>query len=263
MYESLNNKVVIVSGASQGIGLAIAERFNDEGSVVFNLDIKPPESASARATFVKCDVSSVADVKRAVSVVTEAAHRVDVVVNNAGIEEYYSVHETPVAEWDRVLGVNLKGPFLLTKECLPYLLKAENSSVIFIASVQSSVVQKRDAAYVTSKHALLGLARSLAVDYAPRLRSVAICPGTVITPLQIWCAKQEVGEDEDAIQRKLDEWGKMCPMGREADPAEIASVAVFAASDQASYMTGNAIYVDGGLSAYIPESVPEPENGGK
>lgn len=254
---------MLVSGASQGIGLAIAERFYEEGSVVFNLDVKPPANQGGNVEYVKCDVSSPMQISDAVSTILAKAGKIDIVVNNAGIEEYYALHETPVENWDRLMGVNLRGPYLLTRECIPHMLKNKGGVVLFTASVQSAMAQKRDAAYVTSKHALLGLARSVAVDYAPHIRSVALCPGTIVTPLQIWCAKQEVGDDPVKIQHKLDEWGKMCPMGREGDPKEVANVAAFIASEQASYITGIPIYIDGGLSAFIPESVPESEGGGK
>lgn len=263
LYDDLKNKTVIVSGASQGIGLAIAERFCEEGSIVFNLDVKEPEKNDSHSRYIRCDVSSSEQVHDAVVAVAEASGRVDVVVNNAGIEEYYALHETPVEKWDKLMGVNLRGPYLLTKEAIPHMLKTGGGVVLFTASVQSSVVQKRDAAYVTSKHALLGLARSVAVDYAPLIRAVALCPGTIITPLQISCARQEVGDDPQKIQQKLEEWGRMCPMGREGDASEVANVAAFMASKQASYVTGAAIYIDGGLGAYLPESVPESKEGGE
>ena len=163
----------------------------------------------------------------------------------------------PEEKWDHIMGIDLKGPFLITKYSIPYLLKAEYPSIAYTASVQSFMVQKKDTAYVTAKHGILGLMRSVAVNYSPRIRSNAVCPGTIITPLQIREAREEVGEDEEKIQAKLDEWGRMSPMKRQGLPEEVANVFAFLASREASYISGASIVVDGAMSAYIPESVPK------
>lgn len=260
MYDCLRRKVVVVTGASQGIGRAIAEAFMREECVVYNLDVRRPEVSLPGIDYLKCDVSSEKNVVEAIARIVERSGGIDILVNNAGIERYNTVGEVPVNEWDEIIGVNLKGSFLMSKHALPYLLEKGNGVILFVASIQSNMVQKRDAAYVTSKHGLLGLARSLAVDYAPSLRTVALCPGTILTPLQVWCAEQEVGKDPEKVRQKLDEWGRMCPMGRQGRPEEVANVAVFMSTSYASYITGTCVYIDGGLSSFVPESAPKSDS---
>ena len=256
MYDDLKGKVVIVTGASSGIGYAIAERFNKEGAKVYNLDIVPPKTEIKGVEYIKCDVSDEKMVRDAIETIVSKEGRIDVVVNNAGIESYGSVHEVTPAEWDRIMNVNLRGSYLVSHYAIPHMM--ERGGVIeFISSVQAVVIQKRLAAYVTSKHALIGLMKSIALDYAPKIRSVAILPGSVRTPLLEWAAAQEVGNDPVKINQKIEEWGRLYPMKRVAEPYEIAALAVFLASNEASYITGAAIIIDGGISIYLPESVPE------
>ncbi|MEM4080567.1 MAG: SDR family oxidoreductase [Metallosphaera sp.] len=256
MYEELKNKTVIVTGGSSGIGLATVQRFQKEGSHVYNLDIAPP--AEKLGTYIQCDVSSEADVVNAINEVSSSEVSIDVLVSNAGIEHYCFEHECSTEEWEKQINVDLKGAFLITKHIIPHLLKSKkNPSILYTASVQSFMVQRKDTAYVTSKHGLIGLMRSVAVNYAPIIRSNAVCPGPIVTPLQIREAIEEVGNDPKKIKEKLEEWGRMTPMKRQGQPEEVANVFAFLASDQASYITGASIIVDGGMSVYIPESVPE------
>jgi NAD(P)-dependent dehydrogenase (short-subunit alcohol dehydrogenase family) len=178
--------------------------------------------------------------------------RIDVLVNNAGIESYASIHECSEEEWDRILDINLKGYFLTSKYAIPYMLRGGEGVIIMIASVQSFMVEKRVAAYASSKAALLGLTRSIAIDYVPKIRTVAICPGSVRTPLLEWAAMMETGGDEEKARRNIEEWGKLHPIGRIIEPEEVANVAAFLASNQASAITGTCIVVDGGLSTKLP-----------
>ncbi|MFP3171024.1 MAG: SDR family oxidoreductase [Sulfolobaceae archaeon] len=255
MYKELEGKVVVVTGGSSGIGFEVVKRFINEKSIVYNLDIKPPPDDIGN--YIKCDVSSENDVKNALKEIGERHKVIDVVISNAGIEYYYYEHEIPTEEWDRQIGVNLRGAFLITKYSIPFLLKSEMPSIIYTASVQSFMSQRRDTAYVTAKHGLLGLMRSVAVNYAPKIRSNAVCPGPILTPLLIREAKEEVGDDIEKIKAKLEEWGRMTPMKRLGRPEEVANVIAFLASNEASYITGACIVVDGGMSVYVPESVPE------
>ncbi len=173
-------------------------------------------------------------------------------VNNAGIESYALIHECSEEEWDRILDINLKGCFLTSKYAIPYMLRGGEGVIIMIASVQSFMVEKRVAAYASSKAALLGLTRSIAIDHAPKIRTVAICPGSVRTPLLEWAAMMETEGDEEKARRNIEEWGKLHPIGRIIEPEEVANVVAFLASNQASAITGTCIVVDGGLSTKLP-----------
>lgn len=255
LYSELEGKVVIVTGGSSGIGLETVRRFEKEGSKTYNFDRAEPKDGSGK--YINCDVSSEESVKSAISEVYSNEGSIDVLISNAGIEHYYFEHDCPIEEWDRQIGVDLKGPFLVTKYAIPYLKKSRGASIGYTASVQSLMVQRKDTAYVTAKHGLLGLMRSVAVNYAPDIRSNAVCPGPIVTPLQIREASEEVGNDPKKIEEKLKEWGMMTPMKRQGKPEEVANVFAFLASDQASYITGSSILVDGGMSVFIQESVPE------
>lgn len=249
----LRGRVAIVTGGSQGIGRAIVEVLSQEGVNVVNFDVKEPQYS---VDFVKVDVSKRDQVINGINYVISRYGRVDIVVNNAAVESYGAVHEVDEEEWDRIMNVNVKGPFLMAKYAIPIMLKQGKGVIINIASVQSLAVQRRVAAYGTSKHALLGLTRSIAVDYAPTIRAVAVCPGSIRTPLLEWAAEQEVGKDRGRIEEKIMEWGKAHPMGRVGEPKEVAYLVAFLASDLASFINGACVLIDGGLLSLIPISTP-------
>ncbi|MCL5252715.1 MAG: SDR family oxidoreductase [Candidatus Thermoplasmatota archaeon] len=258
MYDSLRDKVVVVTGASNGIGEAIAKRFSAEGGTVYNLDIIEKKTGQDSLRYIRCDVSRESEVRRTISSIVKQEGNIDILVNNAGIENFGSAHETEVKEWERIIGVNLTGSFLVSKYAIPHMIK-KGGVIEFMSSIQSQMIQRRLAAYVASKHGIIGLMKSIALDYAPKIRSVAICPGSVRTPLLEWTAIKEVGEDPDKVRLKIGEWGKLYPMKRIAEPEEIANLVAFLASDQAGYITGISILIDGGLSVFLQESVPENE----
>ncbi|MFP3130848.1 MAG: SDR family oxidoreductase [Nitrososphaeria archaeon] len=256
LYNDLKGKTVIVTGASRGIGLAIAKKFIEEGANVYDLDVISPTESIPELQYIRCDVSSLDDVKNAFDKIYSENKAVDVLINNAGVESFGTVTETELSEWNRILGINLTGSFLTSKYALK-TMKNVGGVIEFISSIQAIIIQKRLAAYVTSKHALIGLMKSIALDYAPKVRSVAICPGSVRTPLLEWAAVQEVGNDKVKIDEKIREWGRLYPMQRVAEPDEVADLAVFLASERARYITGICIPFDGGLSIVLYESVPE------
>lgn len=252
MYQDLRDKVVIVTGGAQGIGEAIAKRFLQEGSKVVIFDIREPRWDIGDAVFIKVDVSDSKQVKDAVDDVFRRFGRIDILVNNTGIETYASVHECAEDEWDRIFKVNIKGYFLTSKYVIPYMLRGGGGVIINIASVQSFIVERRVAAYASSKASVIGLTKSIAVDYAPKIRAVAVCPGSVRTPLLEWAARVEAGGDEEKARRIIEEWGKAHLIGRVIEPIEVANVVVFLASEQASAITGSYVLVDGGLTAKLP-----------
>ena len=201
MNLGLRDKVAIVTGGSQGIGKGIIEVLKEEGVITVNFDVK---ESSYNVDFFKVDVSKRDQVINGINYVISKYGRLDILVNNAGIESYGAVHEVEEDEWDRIMDVNVKGAFLMSKYAIPHMLKQGKGVIINIASVQSFAAQRRVAAYATSKHALLGLTRSIAVDYAPTIRCVAVCPGLIRTPLLERAAEEEVGKEH--VEGKIREW---------------------------------------------------------
>jgi NAD(P)-dependent dehydrogenase (short-subunit alcohol dehydrogenase family) len=249
------NKVAVVTGAAKGIGAATARLFLRDGAKVALLDVDPAGAALAEAhaeegLFVRCDVSNGREVAAAFSEIRERFHGVDLLVNNAGIQRYGSVTETREEEWDHVLAVNLKSAFLCAHHALPSMLERGGGVVVNVSSVQAFITQNKVAAYVTSKTAMLGLTRSIAVDYAPRIRAVAVCPGSVDTPMLRWAAHQSPDPEE-----VMEEVNAMHPLKRIARPGEIADLIGYLCSDQASFITGQAFRIDGGLGLSIPGSI--------
>ena len=244
-------KVAVVTGAAKGIGEATARAFAREGANVALLDVDDAGSAVAgsigeRAIFVCCDVRSAADVEAAFTAVAEKLGGCDSLTNNAGIQHYGTVTETSEEEWDRVMSVNLKSAYLCARRAIPMMLERGAGVVINLSSVQAFVSQNRVAPYTTSKTALLGLTRSIAVDYAPKVRCVAVCPGTVDTPM-LRNAIRESPRPEEVF----DECTHMHPVQRVGTPEEVAELILYLCSDKAGFITGQPIRIDGGLGLSI------------
>nr|2ZK7_A Chain A, Glucose 1-dehydrogenase related protein [Thermoplasma acidophilum]2ZK7_B Chain B, Glucose 1-dehydrogenase related protein [Thermoplasma acidophilum] len=246
MFSDLRDKVVIVTGASMGIGRAIAERFVDEGSKVIDLSIHDP--GEAKYDHIECDVTNPDQVKASIDHIFKEYGSISVLVNNAGIESYGKIESMSMGEWRRIIDVNLFGYYYASKFAIPYMIRSRDPSIVNISSVQASIITKNASAYVTSKHAVIGLTKSIALDYAPLLRCNAVCPATIDTPLVRKAAELEVGSDPMRIEKKISEWGHEHPMQRIGKPQEVASAVAFLASREASFITGTCLYVDGGLS---------------
>ena len=236
--------VVVVTGGCSGIGLATCTRLAADGFTVAVLDIKPADTQDGAALALGCDVTDESDVEAAMAAVLDRFGRIDVLVNNAGItgsQQAARCHETPVAEWDKVHAVNVRGPFLCSRAVLPSMVARGSGHIITIASVAGFIAFPGRCAYTASKGAALMLTRAIAVDYAAAgIRANAVCPGMVYTPMTSWRLDQP--ELRAAVEDRI-------PVGRVAVPEEIADAVALLASGRLGYMTGHPLVVDGGMSA--------------
>jgi NAD(P)-dependent dehydrogenase (short-subunit alcohol dehydrogenase family) len=241
----LDNKVAVITGAASGIGAATAQLFRSEGATVVGLDLTPVEGVELA---LEVDVTDGDAIAAAYARVREEYKTIDVLFNNAGIspDDDASVLDTSLEAWQRVQDVNLKSVFLCCKHGIPHLLETGGGSVIntasFVAVMGAATSQ---ISYTASKGAVLALSRELGVQFARQgVRVNALCPGPVNTPL----LRELFASDPEKAARRL----VHLPMGRFAEAREIASAALFLASDDSSYMTASTFLVDGGLSgAYV------------
>src|ERR1051326_3399333 len=246
----LSGKIAFVSGGARGIGRAIVEKFVAEGATVAFVDLdeaiggRPAAEIGAQVKFRRADVTSESDVRAAIQGVIDDHAAIDILVNNAGINAYYDATQMTEAEWDRVFAVDLKGAWLCAKYALRAMTHAGRGSIVNIASIHATLTIAGMFPYAAAKSGLVGLTRSLALEYASKgIRVNAVLPGYTRTRLvEEWMATQP--DPAEAERRTL----RNHPLGRIATPMEIANVVAFVASDEASAMTGASIAVDGGLS---------------
>ena len=248
------NKTVVITGAAKGIGAACANLFFEAGANTVLLDIAQGETirADPRWLFIQCDVSIESTVKNAFTEIRERFGRVDILVNNAGIQRYGSVTETSVDTWDEIMNVNLKSLFLCSKYAIPFMQEQKKGVIINMASVQAFVSQPKVVAYTTAKTAILGFTRSIAVDYSPEIRCVAVCPGTIDTPMLRDAFSMSPNPDE-VMQECID----MHLAKRIGTPEEVAELVAYLCDDKAAFITGQAIRIDGGLGITIQGSKKE------
>jgi NAD(P)-dependent dehydrogenase (short-subunit alcohol dehydrogenase family) len=258
-------KVAVVTGGSLGIGLAAARRLAAGGAsvVLCGHDDASVENALAELRDAgfdvdgrRADVASADDVDGLVRLAVERYGGIDVLVNSAGIQRYGTVVDTSEELWDEVLAVNLKGVFLASKFCVPELRRRGGGAIVNVASVQAFAAQPGVVAYAASKGAIVALTKAMAIDHAPdRIRCNAVCPGSVDTPMLRWAANLFKGDgtEEETVRT----WGRAHPLGRVAQPEEVAEAVAFLASDRSSFITGTELRVDGGLLTQIAVALPE------
>lgn len=251
MFE---NKVALVTGGSSGIGRASALAFAREGAkvVVSDVNVKGGEEtvrmigkAGGESIFVRTDVSKAAEVEAMVNNAFEKYGRLDCALNNAGIGPSRNLlADCTEEDWERTIGINLKGVWLCMKYEIPYMLRQGKGAIVNTASVSGLVAyNSRFGIYTASKHGVVGLTKAATMDYAASgIRINAVCPGTILTPLvtDVYDGKPELAEAARAAH----------PIGRLGTPAEVAEAVVWLCSDAASFITGHAVAVDGGFVAH-------------
>lgn len=250
MKNELNNKVAIVTGGSFGIGRATAILFANRGAKVVVADwvedqetVETIKKNGGEAIFVKCDVSKESEVKAMVEKTVSTFGGLDIAFNNAGIEGHSaSTHECTSEIWEQTINVNLRGVWLCMKYQIPHMLKRGKGAIVNCASIAGLVGFAGLPAYVASKHGVIGLTKTAAMEYAQQgIRVNAVSPGVIRTPM----IDRFTGKDK-AAEKAFEE---MEPMGRMGDPEEVASAVLWLCSDGASFVTGESLAVDGGWVA--------------
>ena len=246
---SFQGKVVVVTGAGSGMGRAMVQEFAAKGAKVAALDINLDSASKTVADLpepdmglaVKVDVSSPESVSAAMAEVDTWAGRVDVLCSNAGIvDSFRPAHEIPLEEWYRPIAVDLTGPFLMARAVIPGMLERGAGAIINTASISSLSAAGGGSAYTAAKHGVLGLTRQLTFDYGRRgIRVNAICPGATLTGLTMPEGGSDTLPDTESELARI-------PARRWCQPEEIAKLAVFLASDDADYIHGTAMVIDGG-----------------
>ncbi|MDX6152183.1 SDR family oxidoreductase [Marinococcus sp. PL1-022] len=253
----LNGKTAVITGAANGIGKATAAVFAEEGAEVICADVNESDlyetvssinNNNGKAASVKLDVSSESSVQEFAEHMNNTYGTIDILFNNAGIDqEGGKLHEYPVELFDQIMSVDLRGTFLVSKYIIPLMLE-KGGSIINVSSMSGLAADLDRSGYNAAKGGITNMTKAMAIDYGRnKIRANALAPGTIETPLIDDLAGSQ--EEESGRQfREAQKW--VTPMGRLGDPREMATVALFLASDDSSFVTGETILADGGLMAY-------------
>jgi NAD(P)-dependent dehydrogenase (short-subunit alcohol dehydrogenase family) len=246
--------VAVVTGAATGIGRASALLFAREGARVVIGDVNESEAqhtvreADGEIQFVACDVQRTSDVHALVQAAIDRYGRIDVMFNNAGRNFFGKVHEIPDEEWEACISLNLGGVFRGMRAAIPHMLRQGGGAIINTASIQAIVAFPNFAAYEAAKGGIVALTRAAALDYgANRIRVNAICPGVVRTPIN-----PELMDPARDGGAQLERWRRETPIQRVGEAEDIANIALYLASDESAWTTGQYFLVDGGLSIKGP-----------
>ena len=241
-----SGRVAVVTGGAQGIGAACVHALLAQGARVACLDRDVAGFSAVPDPDLRLYPIDVTDARQVHETFSQIACDLgppSLLVNNAGIVVYGTVTETSEEDWTRVLATNLTGVFLCSRAALGSMQQLGSGAIVNVASVQSMVSQARVAAYTASKSAILGLTRSIAIDYAPAIRCNAVCPGSIDTPM----LQRALADDAEALQECIETH----LAGRIGTPEEVASLVVYLLSDYAGFITGQAVRIDGGIGLAI------------
>jgi NAD(P)-dependent dehydrogenase (short-subunit alcohol dehydrogenase family) len=251
----LTDKVAVVTGAGSGIGRAIARLFARQGALAVVLDqderaagdaVEAIRAEGHRAAALACDVTDAAGVRRVFGEVEARHGRIDILVNNAGIAHVGNIERTAEEDFDRVFRVNVKGVYLCAQAAVPVMLRQGGGVILNMASIAALIGVPDRFAYSMSKGAVVTMTRALAVDYMKRIRCNCICPARVHTPfVDGYLAANYPGREKEMFQ----ELAEYQPLGRMGTPEEVAILALYLCSDEASFVTGQAYPIDGGVLA--------------
>jgi NAD(P)-dependent dehydrogenase (short-subunit alcohol dehydrogenase family) len=261
LMDRLKGKVALITGSGSGIGRANAVLFAREGAKVAvsdvdvnggNATVAAIEADGGVASFFRCDVTNAVEVKATIDAIIAKNGRIDVVHSHVGgdLSGTDTVVDDSEEDWDKLMALNIKSHFLVTKHVIPAMIKNGGGSIIITITTNAFMNYRHAQAYGTTKSALIQLTKSLAMDYAEKnIRVNALAPGEVLTPMweRHFNSLPNPAEAKEAVRRKI-------PIGRIATPEEVASCALFLASDDSRYVTGNVIFVDGGLMAGFYDS---------
>lgn len=237
--------VVIITGASSGIGKATRRYLQEKGQIVYNLDIRETEPGDEY--FIRCDMRDRVQIRDAVQQVINREGRIDMLFANAGVHLFANIEETSDAELDQLVGINILGTYATLQAVIPHMKARKKGTIVLMGSDQSFVGKGSSSAYGMTKGAVAQLTKSTAIDYAPyNIRVNCICPGTIDTPLLDKAVDRFVsltGEDRDKVMQDLN---RIQPAGRIGKPEEIAKAVAFLLSDDSSFVTGALLSADGG-----------------